>query len=133
MHAPSIKMPAAPARKASPHVSSARRRKSSRGALTFTLVAIVALVAVVGGGVLLWINRTVNVKVNGALVSVHAEATLADIAEAQQITTTPGAGPRRSWCPGSSGRSGSTVLLGAPMLWALRCPRRPGSSLVKHS
>ena len=79
-----------PAIKPSAHVTSARRRKSSRGALVFTVVALAALVAVVGGGVLLWLNRTVNVKVNGSLVSVRAEATLADIAEAEEITTAPG-------------------------------------------
>ena len=77
--------------RSSAHVyASARNKRSSRGSLGFTLVGILVLAAVVGGGVLLWINRTVNVKVNGALVSVRAEATLADIAEAQQITTTPG-------------------------------------------
>lgn len=77
--------------RSSAHVcASARKKRSSRGSLGFTLAAILALAAIVGGGVLLWINRTVNVKVDGALVSVRADATLADIAEAQEISVTPG-------------------------------------------
>ena len=77
--------------RSSAHVyASARKKRSSRGSLGFTLAAILVLAAVVGGGVLLWINRTVNVKVDGALVSVRADATLADIAEAQEISVAPG-------------------------------------------
>ena len=77
--------------RSSAHVyASARKKRSSHGSLGFTLAAILVLAAVVGGGVLLWINRTVNVKVDGALVSVRADATLADIAEAQEISVAPG-------------------------------------------
>ena len=77
--------------RSSAHVyASARKKRSSRGSLGFTLAAILVLAAVVGGGVLLWNNRTVNVKVDGALVSVRADATLADIAEAQEISVAPG-------------------------------------------
>ena len=77
--------------RSSAHVyASARKKRSSRGSIGFTLAAVLVLAAVVGGGVLLWINRTVNVKVDGALVSVRADATLADIAEAQEISVAPG-------------------------------------------
>ncbi len=77
--------------RSSAHVyASARKKRSSRGSLGFTLAAILVLAAVVGGGVLLWINRTVNVKVDGARARARADATLADIAEAQEISVAPG-------------------------------------------
>ena len=84
------KLPSHGQSRTSPHVYSARRKKSSRGAVGFTIVGLLAVAAVVGGGVLLWLNRTVSVKVDGSLVSVRADATLADIAEAEQISVTPG-------------------------------------------
>ena len=73
----------APARRTTRH--EARARRASRGARTFTIVALLVLIAFVGGGAYLWINRTVNVSVNGTRTDVRADATLAEIVESEGI------------------------------------------------
>ena len=70
--------------------TSRTRHRLSRGARRFVAVAVLALVAFVGGGALLWANRTVSVRVNGTLTQVRAESTLADIFAAEKIEVTPG-------------------------------------------
>ena len=67
-----------------------KRRRASRGSHTFTIVAFLVLIAVVGGGAWLWLNRTVSVKVNGTLIQVRADATLADIVASEGVKVAPG-------------------------------------------
>lgn len=62
----------------------------TRSSLRFTLVAAVVLAAVIGGGVLVWLNRTVNVSLNGQQTSVRASESLAQIVDGHDVTVTPG-------------------------------------------
>ena len=66
------------------------RHKPSRGSRTPVVVAFVLLAAFVAGGVWLWLNRTVSVKVNGEQTQVRADATLADIITAEEVKVAPG-------------------------------------------
>ena len=68
----------------------AQARRSSKGARTFTVVALLVLAAFVGGGVYLWLNRTVSVNVNDSLLEVKINATLEDIVEAKGLEPVPG-------------------------------------------
>lgn len=54
------------------------------------MVALLVLVAFFAGGAYLWLNRTVNVSVNGSHLEVKIGSTLADIVEAADLETTPG-------------------------------------------
>ena len=70
--------------------AAAKRRQPSRGGRLFTVIALLAIAAFVGGGVWLWLNRTVSVKVNGTLTQVSANASLADIISDEQIKVAAG-------------------------------------------
>ena len=73
--------------------ASARSRSTrprSRGSHGGVVVVFLALIAVVCGGVFLWMNRTVSVSVNGERTDVRADATLADIVKSEELTPTPG-------------------------------------------
>ena len=63
-----------------------RRRRRSRGSLGVTVVAFLVIAAIVGGGVWMWLNRTVKVNVGGSWIDVRAESTLEDIAGDQGLT-----------------------------------------------
>ena len=72
-----------------------QRRKPSRASgkkegKGVTIVVFAVVLALVGGGVWFWLNRTVRVSVNGTWTDIRLGATLTEIAEAQEITTTPG-------------------------------------------
>lgn len=75
-----------------PHRGAARVRllrrqlRRSRPAIIMLLV----MIAVVCGGVWLWLNRTVNVSVNGAHADVSVSASLADIVADQGLSPKPG-------------------------------------------
>ena len=69
------------------------RRPQRRGGRENRLVAVVALLviaAVVGGGVWIWLNRTVRVIVNGAGADVRANASIEQIMESEGISPQPG-------------------------------------------
>ena len=68
----------------------AQARRSSRGSRTFTIVAILVLVAFFAGGAYLWLNRTVNVSVNGSHLETKIDSTLADIVEAKGLNPAAG-------------------------------------------
>lgn len=69
-----------------PHVGIRRRLKKSAPAIVMLLV----MVAVVVGGVFLWLNRTVSVSVNGARTDVSVSSSLADIVSDQGLSPKPG-------------------------------------------
>ena len=84
-----------------PHSRASERRQHSaphsrtqhlhpRRAVLAGLVVTVVVAATVGGGALLWLNRTVGVLVNGTPVQVRASSTLAEIAEAEKVEVKPG-------------------------------------------
>lgn len=84
-----------------PHSRASERRRHSaphsrtqhllpRRAVLAGLVVTVVVAATVGGGALLWLNRTVGVLVNGTPVQVRASSTLAEIAEAEKVEVKPG-------------------------------------------
>ena len=64
-----------------------RRRGAS---LRFVLIAVAALAVVVGGGVLVWTNRSVSVTLNGEQTQVRVSESLAQIVEGHGITVAPG-------------------------------------------
>lgn len=76
-----------PPRRRHPHRP---RRPLSRGAVRFTLIALVAIAAFVGGGVFLWTNRAVAVTLNGEHAEVRVSESLAQIVSGHGITVTPG-------------------------------------------
>lgn len=65
-------------------------KRSSRGTRVVTIVVFLVIAAVVGGGVWMWLNRTVRTSVNGTWVDVRAEATLADIVRDEGLTLKAG-------------------------------------------
>ena len=77
-----------PRRRATPRSRTVRR--ASRGRVRVAVVGLLAVAAFVGGGVWLWANRTVSVRVNGELTQVRADATLEEIAASEEVKTTPG-------------------------------------------
>ena len=54
------------------------------------MVGLLVIAAIVGGGVWMWLNRTVSVSVNGTHADVRADATLADIVEVQGLSPVAG-------------------------------------------
>ena len=62
----------------------------TRSSRRFTLIAVAALAVVIGGGVLVWLNRSVTVNLNGQQVSVHASESLAQMVDGHDIAVTPG-------------------------------------------
>ena len=54
------------------------------------MVALLVLVAFFAGGAYLWLNRSVNVNVNGSHLEVKIDSTLADIVEAKGLEPAPG-------------------------------------------
>ena len=67
-----------------------RKRGLSRGAIRFTLIGIAAIAAFIGGGVLLWMNRGVNVSLNGEQTQVRVSESLAQIVSGHNISVAPG-------------------------------------------
>ena len=65
------------------------RRKSRENRLV-AVVALLVVAAIVGGGVWMWLNRTVRVVVNGTGTDVSASATLEQIMESEGISPKPG-------------------------------------------
>ena len=85
----------APARRqASGHASSPQRRKPRRGGSRegrgITLVALLVIAAIVGGGVWMWLNRTVYVSVNGQSAEVKIDSGLTDILSVTGASPKPG-------------------------------------------
>lgn len=64
--------------------------KGKKEGKVVTIVLFLAILAFVGGGVWFWLNRTVRVSVNGTWTDVRIDSTLAEVAEAEEISTTPG-------------------------------------------
>ena len=85
----SVRASATPTKRPTPR-SRPKRRRASRGSRAFTIVAFLVLIAVVGGGAWLWLNRTVSVKVNGTLTQVRADSTLAEIVASEGVKVAPG-------------------------------------------
>lgn len=67
-----------------------RPRRKSRENRLVAVVALLVVAAIVGGGIWMWLNRTVHVSVNGAGADVSASATLEQIMEAGGISPKPG-------------------------------------------
>ena len=65
------------------------RRKSRENRLV-AVVALLVVAAIVGGGVWMWLNRTVRVVVNGTGTDVSASATLEQIMESEGFSPKPG-------------------------------------------
>ncbi len=65
------------------------KKRSPRRVAT-PIIALLVVGAVVGGGVWLWFNRTVSVRVNGSLTQVRAEATLREIVASEDVRVAPG-------------------------------------------
>lgn len=81
---------AAPAARPRPVRPRRPRRPLSRGAVRFTLIAVVAIAAFIGGGVLLWMNRSVSVSLNGEQTQVRVSESLSQIVSGHGITVAPG-------------------------------------------
>lgn len=64
-----------------------KKRREGRGV---TIVALLVVVAIVGGGVWLWLNRTVNVSVNGERADVRVGSTLEEIVKSEELSPKPG-------------------------------------------
>lgn len=64
-----------------------KRRREGRGA---TIVGLLVVVAIVGGGIWMWLNRTVNVSVNGERTDVRVDSTLEQIVESEGLSLKPG-------------------------------------------
>ena len=79
-----------PRRRATPRSRTRTVRRASRGRVRVAVIGLLAVAAFVGGGVWLWANRTVSVRVNGELTQVSADATLEEIAASEEVETTPG-------------------------------------------
>ena len=65
-------------------------RKPSHGSPVPVVITFLLLVVFAAGGVWMWSNRTVSVKVNGEQVQVRVDSTLADIVASEEIEVTPG-------------------------------------------
>lgn len=92
-HARTVPSTSQRARQASPRGRTAARGRLTRRRLRNARPAIimfVAMVAVVCGGVWLWLNRSVSVSVNGERTDVRVNSTLADIVSAEGLTPAPG-------------------------------------------
>ena len=66
------------------------RKPLSKDAIRFTVIAVLAIAAFVGGGVFLWMNRGVNVSLNGNRAEVRVSESLAQIVDGHNIQVTPG-------------------------------------------
>ena len=64
-----------------------RKRREGRG---ITVIALLVIAAIVGGGVWMWLNRTVSVSVNGERTDVRAGSTLEQIVESEGLSLKPG-------------------------------------------
>ena len=82
--------PPPPRRPPTPRSRTRTVRRASRGRVRVAVIGLLAVAAFVGGGVWLWANRTVSVRVNGELTQVSADATLEEIAASEEVETTPG-------------------------------------------
>lgn len=100
--------PQARTRTAPPHLHSAaagrttsgrgrtpQRRKPNRGGGSregrgITLIALLAIAVIVGGGVWMWLNRTVYVSINGASAEVKIDSSLTDILSVTGASPKPG-------------------------------------------
>lgn len=85
----------APARRqASGHAPSPQRRKPKRGGSRegrgITLIALLVIAVIVGGGVWMWLNRTVYVSVNGQSAEVKIDSGLTDILSVTGASPKPG-------------------------------------------
>ena len=67
-----------------------RRKRGSRDSRTSVFIGVLIIAAIVGGGIWFWLNRTVNVNVNGSSTEVRVNATLADVLQASGFTPQPG-------------------------------------------
>lgn len=75
------------------HASASRHsspRPRRRGNKAPAIIALVVMLAIVGGGIALWANRTVSVTVNGTRTDVRADATLEQIISSEEVSVTPG-------------------------------------------
>lgn len=81
-------------RQASGRAPSPQRRKPRRGGSRegrgITLVALLVIAAIVGGGVWMWLNRTVYVSVNGQSAEVKIDSGLTDILSVTGASPKPG-------------------------------------------
>lgn len=64
-----------------------KKRREGRGA---TIVGLLVVAAIVGGGIWMWLNRTVNVSVNGERTDVRVDSTLEQIVESEGLSLKPG-------------------------------------------
>ena len=67
-----------------------RRGRTSREGRLVAVVGLLVVAAIVGGGVWLWLNRTVHVSVNGTGTDVRADAGLEEIVASEGLALTPG-------------------------------------------
>ena len=74
--------------------SSPQRRKPSSGGSGggrgITLIALLVIAVIVGGGVWMWLNRTVYVSVNGQSAEVKIDSGLTDILSVTGVSPKPG-------------------------------------------
>ncbi len=79
-----------PSRRQQPGRRPRQPRRSSRESRLVAVLALLVIAAIVGGGVWMWLNRTVRVIVNGTDVDVSASATLEQIMEDEGISPKAG-------------------------------------------
>ena len=79
-----------PSRRQQPGRQPRQPRRSSRESRLVAVLALLVIAAIVGGGIWMWLNRTVRVIVNGTGVDVSASATLEQIMEDEGISPKAG-------------------------------------------
>ena len=79
-----------PSRRQQPGRQPRQPRRSSRESRLVAVLALLVVAAIVGGGIWMWLNRTVRVIVNGTGVDVSASATLEQIMEDEGISPKAG-------------------------------------------
>ena len=75
---------------ATPRPDRPRPDRPRRRGRVSTVVGLLVVAAIVGGGVWLWFNRSVSVSLNGSRADVKIDSTLADIIAARELGPKPG-------------------------------------------